>query len=57
MQYSHSYPWNKPTYLPGQTDTHPTKKKKKRILNKELKRKCSRDGGVRQGAELHVNFQ
>jgi hypothetical protein len=30
MWYSHSYPWDKSTQLPGQNDTHSAKKKKRR---------------------------
>jgi hypothetical protein len=33
MWYSHSYPWDKSTQLPGQNDTHSAKKKKKKKLN------------------------
>jgi hypothetical protein len=43
MQYSHSYSWDKPIKLPGQTDFCPPPPHKK-LINKELKRNMQQRG-------------
>jgi hypothetical protein len=45
MQYSHSYPWDKPAEPPEQTDPHPAKNKNKKLDNKQGTEKDKSRGG------------